>query len=137
MEQLMGNPADQLSANNPNKRNSSLALASLLLGILGFVLPCLAFFIWGFALSDYFIDRIGLQEFNRLNVYIPMVLWITGPIAIIVGFLSVQKHKLENIPESQNKNAKIGIALGVLTIPCVLLPLILWLLLAEACAHGC
>ena len=109
----------------------------MILGILGFVLPCLAFFVLGFGLSEFFIDRIGLQEFNLLNVYVPMVLWIAGPIAIVVGILSLRKRDLEDIPEGRKKQAMAGIILGVMTIPCVLAPLIFWLLFVYACAHGC
>ena len=133
----MGNITDQPSANIPNKGNSTLANASVILGVLGFVLPCLAFFILGFQLNDYLIGKIGLQPFNLLNVYIPIALWIAGPIAIIVGILSLQKRDPDSIPASRKNNAKIGIILGVLTIPCVLLPLILSLLLVNGCAHGC
>jgi hypothetical protein len=133
----MQNITDQPSATIPNKGNNTLANVSVILGILGFVLPCLAFLIWGFLLSDFFIDRIGLQEFNLLNVYIPMALWIAGPIAVIVGLLSLRKRDPDNTPGIRSNKAKIGILLGVLTIPCVLLPLILWLQLVIACANGC
>jgi hypothetical protein len=137
MESLMGNITDQPSADIPSKRNNTLAKISVILAILGFVLPCLAFFILGFQLNDYFISKLGLHGFNMLNVFIPMALWITGPIAIIVGLLSLQKHNLDNAPGIRKNNAKTGIILGALTIPCVLLPLILWLLLAIACRQGC
>jgi hypothetical protein len=122
---------------SPKKRYSSLANISIILGVLGFVLPCLAFFILGFQLNDYFIDKLGLHGFNMLNVCVPMVLWIVGPIAIMVGSLSLRNHSSANPPEVWKNKAIIGIALGILTIPCVLLPLILWLLLAYACRYGC
>lgn len=133
----MGNMADQPSADIPNARNNTLANVSVILGILGFVLPCLAFLVWGFLLSDYLIDSMGPLEFSRWNVYIPMALWIAGPIAILVGIFASRKRDLEDIPESQKKRARAGIILGVLTIPFVLLPLIFWLLLVNACASGC
>jgi hypothetical protein len=112
-----------------NKMNSTLANVSVILGVLGFVLPCLAFSILGFVLDGYLISKIGLVEQGLLNVCFPMALWIVGPIAIIVGILSLPKRDLGSIPEMGNKRAKIGIVLGVLTIPCVLLPLLLFLLL--------
>ena len=114
-----------------------MAIVSVILGILGFVLPCLAFFILGFQLNDYFIEKVGLQEFNLLNVYIPMAFWIAGPIAIGVGFLSLRKRDPANPSEIGEKTAKAGIVLGILTIPYVLLPLLVWLALAIACAQGC
>jgi cytochrome c biogenesis protein CcdA len=133
----MGNMTDQPPAAVPAKRNNLLANVSVTLGILGFVLPCLAFFVLGFQLNDTLIDKVGLHEFNQLNVYIPMALWIVGPMAIMVGLLSIRKRGPENIPEIRKDNAKIGIVLGLLTIPCVLLPLIASLILVYACAQGC
>ena len=112
-----------------NKMNSTLANVSVILGVLGFVLPCLAFSILGFQLNDYLISKIGLEAFDLLNVYIPIALWIVGPIAIVVGILALPKRDLGNIPKIGNKRAIMGIALGALTIPCVLLPLLLFLLL--------
>ncbi len=133
----MGQNTDQPSARMNTKSSSTLAIASLILGILGFLLPCLAFFILGFQLNDYFIEMLGLHGFNLLNVFVPMVLWISGPIAIVIGVLALRKRSPENTLEIRKDSAKIGIILGVLTIPCVLLPLILWLLLAVACRQGC
>ena len=133
----MGNITEQPDVYIRNKRNSTLANVSVILGVLGFVLPCLAFFILGFGFNDYLISKIGLQEFNLLNVFIPIALWIAGPIAIIVGRRSLPKGEIGDIPEIRKKNAKRGILLGVMTFPFVLLPLILWLLLVIGCAQGC
>ena len=63
----MGNITDQPSEPVPNKRNGTLAIASLILGILAFVLPCLALFTLGFLFNDYLIAAMGLQEFSLLN----------------------------------------------------------------------
>ncbi len=133
----MGNSTEQTSPAASNKRNGILAIVSVILGVLGFVLPCLAFLTLGFLLNDYLIGAIGLQNFNLLNVYVPIALWIAGPIAIIVGILSLPKRAAGGIPEVTSKSAKAGIVLGVLTIPCVLLPLLLWLLMVKGCANGC
>jgi hypothetical protein len=51
----MENSTQQPYANTPNKRNSTLANASVILGVLGFVLPCLAFSILGFVLDGYLL----------------------------------------------------------------------------------
>ena len=133
----MGNSNEQPSTAIPNKRSGALAIVSVILGVLGFVLPCLAFFTLGFLLNDYLIGAIGLQNFNLLNVYVPIALWIAGPIAVIVGILSLPKCAAGGIPEAASKSAKAGIVLGVLTVPCVLLPLLLWLLMVKGCANGC
>jgi hypothetical protein len=123
--------------NNSPKTYSILANMSIILGVLGFLLPCMAFLILGFQLNDYFIGKLGLHGFNMLNVCVPMVLWVAGPIAIMVGTLSLRNDRSANTPGVGKNKATIGIALGILTIPCVLLPLILWLLLAYACRYGC
>lgn len=112
-----------------NKTNSTLANVSVILGVLGFVLPCVAFSILGFVLDAYLISKIGLVEQGLLNVCLPMALWIVGPIAIVVGILSLPKRDRGSNAEIGNRRAIIGIVLGVLTIPCVLLPLLLGLLL--------
>ena len=123
--------------NHRPKIYSSLANMSVILGVLGFVLPCLAFLILGFQLNDYFIDKLGLHGFNMLNVCVPMVFWAVGPMAIMVGILSLRNDSSTNTPAVWKNKATTGIVLGILTIPCVLLPLILWLLLAYACRYGC
>lgn len=125
----MGNSIEQTYPHPPNKRNSTLANVSVMLGVLGFVLPCLAFSILGFLLNDYLISKVGLVEQGLLNMCFPMALWIVGPIAIVVGILSLPKRDLGSIADIGNRRAIVGIVLGVLTIPCVLLPLLLCLLL--------
>lgn len=134
----MENTTEQPSSSIPNKRNSTLAKVSVILGVLGFALPCLAFYILAFPGSEYLITNgKNVHEALLLSVYIPVALWIAGPIAIIVGFISLQKRDLDGISATWKKTAKAGIALGILTIPCVLLPLILWLGFVNACAQGC
>jgi hypothetical protein len=133
----MGNITDQPSGPVPNKRNGALAIASLILGILAFVLPCLAFFMLGFLFNETLIDAMGLYEFSLFNIYIPMALWIAGPIAIGLGILSLQKRQLEDASDRSKKIAKTGIGLGILTIPFVFLPLLLLLLFVYSCEQGC
>ena len=133
----MANITDQPSAPVPNKRNGTLAIISLILGILAFVLPCLAFFILGFLFNDTLINTMGLQEFSLFNLYVPMALWIAGPIAIGLGILSLQKRQLEDTSETSKKIAKTGVGLGILTIPIVFLPLLCLLAFVYSCAQGC
>jgi hypothetical protein len=133
----MGNITDQPSDPVPNKRNGTLAIASLILGVLAFVLPCLAFFMLGFLFNDALINAMGLHEFSLFNIYIPMALWIAGPIAIGLGILSLRKRQLEDTSETSKKIAKAGIGLGILTIPLVFLPLLFLLLFVYSCAEGC
>ena len=133
----MGNITDQPSEPVSNKRNDALAIVSLILGVLAFVLPCLAFLLLGFLFNDYLIDAIGLQEFSLLNIYIPMALWIAGPIAIGFGILALQKRQLEDTSETSKKIAKTGVGLGILTIPIVFLPLLCLLVFVYSCAQGC
>src|SRR5690349_20226852 len=124
-------------ANTSTQGNSALAKASVILSVLGFALPCLTFLILGFLLNDAVIDMVGLYGHALLNACIPMALWIVGPLAILVGIRSLPNRRLGDIREIENRNAKIGIVLGILTVPCVLFPLILFLLLANFCAQGC
>src|SRR5690242_14484797 len=112
-----------LDANTLTQGNGALARVSVILGILGFALPCVAFLVLGFLLNESLISRVGLQGHALLNAYIPLALGIVGPIAIFVGIRSLPKRTLGDIRQIQDRNAKIGIVLGILTIPCVLFPL--------------
>ncbi len=125
----MGTLTEQPYRNPPNKRNSILANVSVILGVLGFVLPWLVTLILGFLLNDYLISKMGLWDFDLFSSYLALALWVFGPIAILVGIRSLPKRDLGSIAEIGNRRAIIGIVLGVLTIPCVLLPLLLGLLL--------
>jgi hypothetical protein len=133
----MQNNIEQPLADTP--RNHVQALLSIILSLSGFVLPCLSMVIINFPLHDFIRSKMGPDEFDYLTLYIPMTLWIAGPLSIIVGVLYLRKQRNKVVPGSWNNIAKIGIGLGILTIPLVLCPLLFLLGILNACIthNGC
>lgn len=127
------------SSNISNIRSCILAIVSLIIGIFGFILPCLAYILAGFYPNDFLIviDTIGPENYDLLSRNIPFALSLAGPAAIIIGALAMKKNDLGNITKAGEITAVAGITLGIMTILCALLPFLLFLQLYNACKNGC
>ena len=136
-EQNLQNNVEHQLADTPG--NHGLAITSIILGILGFVLPCLSLYLIYFPLHDYIRSKIGADAFDYLLLFIPMILWIAGPLSITAGIQYLKKDRNNDVLRSWRTIAKIGIGLGTLTIPVVLCPLLLLLGIFYECTihHGC
>jgi hypothetical protein len=119
-----GASLEELSDNgNIGDSTKDLANTSLILSILGFSLPCPAFFLLG-----------GFREWDLLNTFGPLVLSSAGPIGIIVGIFALSEV---NISKTSKSRADAGIALGTLSTILIFLPLLCQWLIFNMCKNGC
>ena len=133
---LQNNIEQQLADTSGNHR---LAITSIILSILGFVLPGLSIYLMYFLFYDYLKSKIGTDALDYLLLFIPMILWIAGPLAITAGIRYLKKDRNHDVLRSWRTIAKVGVGLGILTIPVVLCPLLLLLGILYECTvhHGC
>jgi len=136
-EQNHQNNIEQQLADTPG--NHGLAITSIILSILGFVLPCLSIYLMYFPFYDYLKSKFGAGALDYLLLFIPIILWIAGPLAITAGIRYLKKDRNHDVLRSWRTIAKIGVGLGILTIPVVLCPLLLLLGIFYECTvhHGC
>ena len=135
--QNLQNNIEQQLADTP--RNHGLAISSIILSILGFVLPCLSMYLIYSPLHDFIKSKVGRDAVDYLMLFIPMILWIAGPLSITTGILYLKKDRNNDVLRSWRTIAKIGIGLGITTIPVVLCPLLLLFGIFYECTvhHGC
>lgn len=133
---------DQSFANIPNRRIRSLAIAGLIMSIVGCVLPFPVYILLSYLETIFPIDEVdtpatGVLNQNLLLILIPLVLSLAGPIAIIVGRLALQKNDPDYILGAWKSKARAGYVLGILATLFVFVPLMLLTLFIYGCQHGC
>ncbi|MDW8319631.1 MAG: hypothetical protein RMN53_17535 [Anaerolineae bacterium] len=119
----------------PKAQSSPLAVASLVVGVLAFALPCATFFGVALLFERALMDTFG-QPMSSMIVTVPaLILWLLGPLAVVLGVLAVRSSRGPGT--TSPPAAVIAVVLGALSIPCVLLPLLGYILFSAACVQGC
>ena len=134
------NPNLNVVTTFPGRKTSKLDVASLCIGIISLVLPYLILFFLA-SLPGPLLSKVypveTLEAANRL-VYITIFISLcVGASAVVFGIRALRDKDRDNIPRSWKNLASAGIILGISTIPCVLLPLLIMTVLARVCEHGC
>jgi hypothetical protein len=124
----------------PNKRITKLEVTSLLISVMGLMLPCLLLSWYFFAPADSVTKIVPRTPSDASLPFFYTIFFISfciGASAVILGIRALREKDRENIPRSLTNLASAGIILGFLTIPCVLLPLLTLIILAKVCVRGC
>jgi len=129
-----------LTTTAPNKGITRLEVTSLLLSVVGLILPCLVLSWYFFAPDDSVTKIIPKKPIDASLPFFYTLLFFSvciGASAVILGIRALREKDRENTPRSLKNLASAGIILGFLTIPCVLLPVSSFIILAKLCVHGC
>jgi hypothetical protein len=121
-----------------NKTNRDLAVASLIMGLLGCILPYTLYSLFGL-LDGLFPNGIVIIPGIDTEIFVLLISFavsLAGPVATIVGMLAFQKQDPADTRETWKIQATAGIVLGILTLLCVLLPLMLFLPVGYIIAGG-